>query len=92
MSGADIATQGLLTAAAEALDLPYPSTPRARVAYLELGRDRAAVVRCALHHALTSGDMAAATDMIDSVALTHPVTYPAEQRWSPAGMEAQVPR
>ena len=84
---ADIAVDHLLAAIGDALTLPRPVTPTARLAYLELSRDRAAAVRRAVDHARETGDLSRAADLVDEAIGALPVTY---LSWSP--VDTEVPR
>ncbi len=75
---ADITVDHLLTAIRDALTIPQPATPEARPAYLELARDRAAAVRYSVDHAIATGDIDHATDLIDGAVADLPVAYPTE--------------
>ena len=77
----DIRTDALLAAARDALAVPYPATPDARLAYLELHRDRSTAVRHALDQA-AAGDVDGALDMIEQAVAAMPVTYPVDQMWT----------
>ncbi|GAA1455774.1 hypothetical protein [Nocardiopsis tropica] len=68
----DIDLRDLLTAAAEALAVPAGTTAEARRATLEASLDRASAVRAALRHALDTGDLAGAADLIDDAMVEHP--------------------
>lgn len=77
----DICLQALLDAARDALAVPPPRTPEARMAYLELCQDRGSAVRYALDHASATGDVDWAVALIDGAVADLPVTYPTAPEW-----------
>lgn len=71
----DTNTGDLLAAVRDALAVPFPARPEAWAAYLELARDRATTTRRAVDHAIATGDLARAVDLIDEAIAGSPVTY-----------------
>lgn len=84
----DTQTEALLAAVRDALAVPEPADPEARTAHLELARDRAAAVRYSVDHALATGDIEHATDLIDGAIADLPATYPTDPVWSSNGVTA----